>query len=132
MSVRDPEPDAFRHFEEPKGMAQLWYGLLAGVVAWKLQLMVIYALVPFACWNGLYWLIHVATVATIALSLSGAWVGLVNWRRVGRSGDTAQGGVLGRSRFMALSGLVLGLFFAFIILGQWLPNLMLGPCDGIA
>jgi hypothetical protein len=127
-----PAPGALRRYDEAGGIGRLWYAFLAGILAWKLQLMVIYGLVPYACWNGLHWLIHVATALTIVMSLSGAWVGFLAWRESGGGTDTDGRIVIGRSRFMALSGMILGIFFAFVIFGQWLPNLMLGACDGIS
>jgi hypothetical protein len=111
---------------------RLWFGFLAGVLAWKLQLMVNYALVPYACWQALVALIHVASVVTLALALGGAVVAWGSWRRLGEGVEMESGGIASRSRFLALSGVALGLFFALLILGQWLPNLLLGPCDGIS
>lgn len=111
---------------------RLWVGFLSGLIAWKLQLMVNYALVPYACWQGLTALIHLASGATLVLALGAAAVAWRSWRRLGEGVEMESGGVTGRSRFMALSGVALGLFFGLLILGQWLPNLLLGPCDGIS
>lgn len=123
---------AQEHSAEPVGTGRLWYGVLIGAAAWKLQLMVNYALVPHACWMDLSILIHLASLSTALLSLSGSWVALESWRRLGKGTDTEIGGPEGRSRFLALSGLAAGSFFALLILGQWIPNLLLSPCDGIA
>lgn len=132
MSGGRTRADSVRSTAAPVEMVRLWYGVLVGIVAWKLQLMVIYALVPFACWNGLAWIGHVATIATALLSLSGALVGWRSWTRSRARRDPALDEPMGRSGFLALSGVALGIFFAFVIVGQWLPNLFLGPCDGIA
>lgn len=117
---------------EPVGLGRLWYGVMIGAGAWKLQLLALYALVPYACWHGLPILIHMSSLAGFLLALSGGWVGWENWRRSGASIDTELGGTAGRSRFMGLAGMVIGPFFALVILGQWLPNLLLSPCDGIS
>lgn len=117
---------------EPVGAARLWYGVVVGAVAWKVQLLVFYSLVPFACWHGLPVLIHLSSLSALLLALSGGWVGLVSWRRSGRTLETEVEGTWARSRFMALSGMVMGPFFGLLILGQWLPILLLSPCDGIS
>lgn len=113
------------------GPGRLWYGIMIGPLAWKLQLMVNYALVPYACFHEMSILIHLASLLTVALALTGAAVALTSWGVVGRGLETENGGAEGRSRFMALAGLLSSGFFALIILGQWLPNLVLSPCDGI-
>lgn len=127
-----PMSETEERFQEPRGLAALWYGLLAGAVAWKLQLVVNYAVVPYACWNRVEFLNHAASFATLALALSGCWVAWRTWRRMGTSDDLEMGGVVGRSRFMAVGGLALSGMFALLILGQWLPNLMLSACDGLS
>lgn len=110
----------------------LLYGFVIGALAWKLQLMTNYSLVPFACWRELSILIHLASLSTLLLTLSGAWVSWNSWRQTGEGFETELGGEMGRSRFLALAGLALNGFFALLILGQWLPNLLLSPCDGIS
>jgi hypothetical protein len=122
---------AEERFEGTRGVARLWYGLLAGAAAWKLQLVVNYAVVPWACWHRVEFVNHLASFAMAALALSGAWVAWGSWKATGEGWDTDPGGVLGRSRFMALGGMALSGFLALVILGQWIPNLMLSPCDGI-
>ena len=117
---------------DPVRTTRLWYGFLAGVLAWKLQLMVNYALVPYACWQRLTVLVHVASTATFLLAVSGAVIAWGSWVRAGRGYEMEAGGVHARSRFLAIAGLVLSGYFALLILGQWLPNLLLGPCDGIS
>lgn len=114
------------------GTGRLWYGLLVGAAAWKLQLMINYGLVPYACWHDLSPLIHLASLSTMLVAVSAAWVAWGSWKRVGEGKDTAVGGPVGRSRFMAVSGIVASGYFALLILGQWLPNLLLSPCDGIS
>jgi hypothetical protein len=40
--------------------------------------------------------------------------------------------VIGRTRFLAVLGAIIGLHSALVILAQWIPNLVLSPCYGIA
>lgn len=119
-------------FTRPAGLLALWYGLLAGAFAWKLQLVVNYAVVPYACWHRAEGLGHLASFAAAALAATGVWVAWRNWKRAGGGMETERGGVTVRGRFMALCGMVLSGYFVLLILGQWLPNLLLSPCDGIS
>jgi hypothetical protein len=114
-----------------RGVLLLWYPIFASVLAWKLQLMFNYALVPFACWEGLLWLIHLTSAVTLLLALSGVWVGYRIWERTteeSRHEDMESGWILGRTRFMAGAGVLLGGMMALVIVGQWIPTFIISPC----
>jgi hypothetical protein len=114
-----------------RGVARLWYPIVAVMLAWKLQLMINYALVPYACWEGLLWLIHLTSAATLLLALSGIWVAYGTWREStveSRHEDMESEWIVGRTRFMAGGGLLLGGILALVILGQWLPSFIISPC----
>ncbi len=121
-----------QELHEPVSTWKLWYAVLIGAAAWKLQLVVFYVLVPYACWHGLPILIHISSLTALLLALSGGWTGLESWRSAGRTMETEIEGVHARSRFMGLSGMIMGPFFGLLIIGQWIPILVLSPCDGIA
>ncbi|HEX2191350.1 MAG TPA: hypothetical protein VHG51_20735 [Longimicrobiaceae bacterium] len=123
---------AEERFTQPRGLARLWYAVLVGAAAWKLQLVVNYALVPYACWQRAEWMLHVASFVPMLLAATGGWVGWKIWKETGEGTDTALGGPEGRSRFMALSAMALSALFVLVILGQWIPDLLLGACDGIS
>jgi hypothetical protein len=137
VAARDQELRAQTQYSEKRGTAALWFAFLGGAVAWKLQLMVNYALVPYACWHGLMVTIHIASAATFALALAAGIVGLSIWRAVGgyprdHGGyDRDVSAPLGRSRFLGATGAVMSFFFALVIFAQWVPGLFLSPCFGI-
>jgi hypothetical protein len=110
----------------------LWWGVFAGPAAWKLQLVTNYALHPYLCWHRLEIVNHLLSVAFLLVALSGAVVAYRAWRHMGEATDLAQGGVIGRSRFMAVSGIALSIYLALVIFGQWVPNIVLSACDGIS
>lgn len=127
MLERDEAP---LYFDEPAGVSALWFGVLAGPAAWLLHLNVSYALVRYVCASGAGWLLHLATLAMVALAAAGGIVALRSWRKVGEPKMTGGGGTLGRTRFMSIGGLALSAFFLFVILMAWLPDLILSPCEG--
>jgi hypothetical protein len=67
-----------------------------------------------------------------------AWVSWGVWKEVGGHPvddggfDESVSAVIGRTRFMAVSGVIVGCFSALVILGQWIPTLVLSPCQGIS
>jgi hypothetical protein len=110
----------------------LWYGIFGSIVAWKLQLVTNYALYPYLCWHRLEIVNHVLSLLFFGMALSGALMAWRAWRHMGEETDLERGGVIGRSRFMAVSGIILSLYLALVILGQWIPNIVLSACDGIS
>jgi hypothetical protein len=126
-----PPPAEVERLRRPRGMAALWFALLAGPLAWMLGLNAQYSFVRLACAKGSMLYLHGVTVATLALALAGAWVAWREWHRAGRGWPDEGGGTLPRSRFMAVLGLMGGALFGLAIVAQWLANVFLNPCMGI-
>jgi hypothetical protein len=120
--------DAAQPFEEPRGVALLWFGFLGGAIAWLLHLTLSYILVGYACDYDLPFLVHLPSVLMLALTAAAGWVSWKSWGRLGRSTEEEVEGVEGRSRFMAMSGLVMAGFFGLVILAQWIPAFIMPPC----
>ena len=118
-------------FREPRGIASLWFAMLAGPVSWMLGLNVDYALVRVACAKESMLPLHLVTLATLALALSGGAVAWRDWRRAGPDWPGEGGGTLDRSRFMSAVGLMASALFALAIVAQWLAKLFLDPCVAI-
>ncbi|CAN5504807.1 hypothetical protein BH18ACT16_BH18ACT16_00830 [soil metagenome] len=121
---------------ERGGSRLLWFGVLAGPVAWSLQILVGYNLEEIACNPGsqtqqlagaeiepvAVWL----TLATGALALAGVLVSFNCWRRVRAAHDSTPGG---RAEWMAWAGIVTsGLFSFWILLALFAPG-FLAVCD---
>lgn len=116
------------YFDSPRGIAALWFGVMAGPVSWYLHLNVSYALVRKICETGDVWLLHLTTLVTLTPALAGVFVAWRCWRRLGEPGVAAGAGTLGRSRFMALGGLGLSGFFTLVLLVAWIPDFLIEAC----
>ncbi len=114
----------------------MWFGVLAGPVAWSLQILIGYNLEEIACNPGsqtqqlagagiepvAVWL----TLAAGALALAGVLVSFSCWRRVRAAHDSTPGG---RAEWMAWAGIVTsGLFAFWILLALFAPG-FLAACD---
>ena len=112
----------------------LWYAFLGGAIGWKLQLMMNYSLVPYACARDAGFTIHLASAVSLAVALGAGVAAIVAWRRTGgypfgwEGDDTEDGATMTRERFMAVGGLLMSAFFALVIAGQWIPTFILDPC----
>ncbi len=123
------------------------FGLLAGPLAWFAQLSCGYALASGPCFRGGYRLsmppseLHwtwpamvLLTVAAVAISLAGF---VVSMRAFNRTREEAQGGAhhvmeigAGRTRFLALWGMVLGVGFALAAAITAVAFIALPRCAG--
>lgn len=116
------------YFDSRRGIAALWFGMLAGPVSWYLHLNVSYALVRKICESGDVWLLHLTTLVTLLPAIAGVIVAWRSWRLLGKPVDAVGGSTSGRSRFMALGGMALSGFFALVLLVAWIPDFVIRPC----
>jgi hypothetical protein len=123
-----PEGDV-EHFETPRGKLALWTGFLGGALAWTAQLLAGYAVSRFSHEHPWLTGVHhgISLVAT-ALAVAATLLAWREWRRLG--GGESRGsepGVAGRSRFLALLGVVTSGLFAVVIVAQWVPVFFIDP-----
>jgi hypothetical protein len=124
------KPAQEQYFEEPRGKAILWAGILLPALAWAIHLNLSYSLVGLACKHGWEWPFHVISLAALILAATGIKLALGSWERAGKQWPQARdASVLGRSRFMAIAGLLLGSLFSLLILAQYIPGFFLNPCQ---
>src|SRR5437773_7439984 len=121
--------DTAQAFFEHRGIGWLWFGILAGPLAFLLNLQLSYMLVQPVCVTAHHLVLHLVPVGAILLAVSGGVSAWRNWRRTGQAESSMAGGVLPRSRFMAGVGLLTSGLFIIVIVAQWLPNFMLTPCQ---
>jgi hypothetical protein len=108
----------------------LWFGLLAGPIAWIIHLQTSYSLVIWVCKSGHEMALHILSLCCLLLAIGGA---LVAWAQfnaceltpAARSRDE---GLIARSRFMALMGMMNSVLFALIIIAQGIPSFIISPC----
>ena len=96
----------------------LWTGILAGPIAFMLDLGLRYMLVGYACAKQANWLLPLIGLLMLLLPAIGAMQARRGW-----SVDT------NRIRFMAMAGLLLSAFSALAIVVSEIPDLFLRACD---
>jgi hypothetical protein len=122
---------AERHFNEPKGIALLWAGLLLAPAAWALQFAVIYALVPWLCRIGAGELpLLIASVVGAIVGIVGVVLAFNNWRRAGSGWRATGNAAVDRARFFAVTGLLLGGYVVAIMLLQAAVTFGTDVCQG--
>lgn len=106
----------------------LWTGILAGPLLWFTHQQVSFALVPWVCAHGGVSWLHALTGLCVVGTLAAGGRAWPLWQRERtRVGEATAGQQ--RVRFMAAMGLLSSLFFVLVIIAQWVPMLLLDPCQ---
>jgi hypothetical protein len=122
-------PDPTQYFSRRKGLLALWAGILLPPFAWFLHQQLSYILVPWACETGRRFILYVVTLAMLLLALGGGLIARQTRQCLGRGEPDEVGGVLARSRFMAVAGVLSSVMFCLAILAQVIPSFILHACE---
>lgn len=107
----------------------LWTAVLGAPVLWLCHLQLSYMLVPWCCSSGKRWVLHVVSAVLLALTLGGGGLAWREYRQVGTEGPAGTTDpLLGRSRLLALVGILSSGLFALAIVAQAIPSFILDPC----
>jgi hypothetical protein len=105
-----------------------WAGLAAGPGAWAVSTVVGYVEGSHACGSGSGGLL-IITLACILVAVAGSLISWPAWAPLSQPAE-AHGGSGGLPyRTVAAMGVLLGGFFAVVILAQMLGPMMIGACD---
>jgi hypothetical protein len=121
--------EAERRYTSARGLLELWAGILIAPLAWSLHLSAGYFLSNVICesrWNLAFLIV---SAIFLAMALTGVSYARSNYRNTGREwprGDAD--GILIRSRFLAVSGMLLSGLCVLLIVAQTIPMLALEPC----
>lgn len=120
--------DLERHLRDGKTPWGIWWSLIAGFLAWGLDLGLSYILEQHSCSTGHHYVLHVIAIVSFVLALSGASAGLVEFRQF-PAGTAEEGGShFDRAHFQALIGIGFSASFAVMIIAGSVPRWILSPC----
>lgn len=107
----------------------LWAANLLGPVAALAGLEIAYILADRACVTGDLLPVHLTWLAGLLAAGVGGWLGHREWRRWGAGHAGEDAGPGGRSRFLALLGMLLSGMAALVIAAQWSAAFVFHPCE---
>jgi hypothetical protein len=114
---------------DPSRRGRLWAGVVTGPIASLVALELGYVLVERACGTGQMVPIHLAFLGCLAATGVAGLAARREWRRYGARLASETGGPEGRSRFLAVLGVLSAPLFALAIVAQWSAVLFLHPCQ---
>jgi hypothetical protein len=98
----------------------LAYAFFGGLAAWALQLGIGYVSSPQLCDRGTEWLLNVLTLITALIAAGSVFAGLMLIRSPDDNSSASSRLVAGRSRFIGISGIVLGgVSLLFIVMTEF-------------
>jgi hypothetical protein len=124
-------------------LAALWFGFFGAPLAWSVQELVNTPVVGHACFprseplhapvfGGTVALALAVSAVTALVALAALLTALRTWRSVRLGHDREESALLevgeGRTRFMALAGILLGAVFLLGIVMHAIPILLVPPC----
>ncbi len=121
--------DSGTRIPDSRLLLSLWAGVLLPPFAFLANLSVAYALVPISCVSGGRLALHLVHLGFLVLAVTGGLVAARSWIANGAEWPRETGGRLGYRLFLAGSGLLSGATFTVVIVAQWIPTMMLNPCQ---
>jgi len=118
-----------QHIDAGKTSWGIWWGLIAGFLAWGLDLGASYVLDQHSCSTGHHYVLHLISIACLVLALSGFFAGFAELRRFPADTSEEGGSRLDRAHFQALLGIVFSLSFTLVVLAGAVPRWILSPCE---
>jgi hypothetical protein len=107
----------------------LWTGILAGPIAWALDLTASYALVKWTCLSQRESVLHGITLAALAMIGVGALFSFLALQATSADRPEDGGRPRQRARFMAMLGLASCALFALTVVAGAIPRWVLNACQ---
>jgi len=107
----------------------LWLAAAAGPIIWMLSFGANYSVAGFVCQLHSKAALYGIALVAFAISAGSALLGWSQWQKLGREAPGEAAGVVGTSRILAVSGVLLGALSSLLILTQIIIPGMLGGCE---
>ena len=129
MSHRGSSDERLTRFDRWTGILGLLFGALSGPVFMLVMQATAYAGVQWACGHRNIIPVHVVPATFSLLTSVALWMSWRDWGAVGRTARAELGTTIDRTRFVALSGVILSGFSLVLILWMWVPLIVFDPCQ---
>ena len=107
----------------------LCWSLIAGFVAWGVDLGISYTLEQHSCSTGHHYVLHAVSIVCLALALSGFGTGVREFKKLPPNTAEEGGSRFDRAYFQSLLGMIFSLSFAVVIIAGAVPRWILNPCE---
>jgi hypothetical protein len=127
MSEKSHPESSEEHSDIMRNRAE-WTGLLAGPIAWLLNLITTYALVHLACLNKQVFPLRLANVFFLAATIAAGIMALRIFQKLKNEARVTDPDDIARQRFMVSLGMMNSSLFSLAIIAQALATFFINPC----
>ena len=113
-----------------RSIASLLAGMFLAPIAAAVNFQTNYLLVPFACQSGWWLILNLSPVIAFAVAGLGVWTAWQNWKAAGGEWPDEEGGIMPRTRFVGMFGILFGAASCALIFMQLIPVYLMHPCVG--
>ena len=106
----------------------IWWSLVAGFLAWALDLGVSYVLQHYSCSTHHKSVLHLISIVCLLIAISGCAAGFAEFRRFPPGTSEEGGSHFDRAHFQALIGITFSLSFSVVIIAGAVPRWILSAC----
>ena len=107
----------------------VWWAICAGPLAWAADLGFSYVLTQHSCSTGHHYVLHVITIVSALIALSGFGAAWSAYRAIPDAATEDGQHPRDRTYFQVLFGIVFSLSFTIVIIAGAVPRWILSPCD---
>ena len=116
----------------PAGGVKFWFAVLGGIVAWLAHLITVSSLVRYTCnvRGHTEWVEHAVTAATGLITVAALLLCLQYLRAAAPNGEEGEGTPWGRTRFLAVFGVLSNSVNLLLILAEGTYVFVIRPACG--
>lgn len=118
-----------QHIDAGKTSWGIWWGMIAGFLAWGIDLGLSYILEQHSCSTGHRYVLHAISLGCIVVALSGFVTGFAEFKRFPSGTKENGGSSFDRAHFQALLGIAFSLSFTLVVIAGAVPRWILSPCE---
>jgi hypothetical protein len=111
-----------------RGLLSLTLGVVLGPLVALANQQATYAVDIWACGHDERLALHIAPGLCLIVVCALGWSAYGNWRTVGVSQNDGMHDLGARTRFLAMLGIMISAFSAFVVLAQWAAVFVFDPC----
>jgi hypothetical protein len=115
-------------YAERRGIASILTGIFLAPAAFAVNFQLNYMMVSFACESGWWLVLHISPPIALMVALYGFLTARRVWREAGDGWPDEKDGVLPRTRFLGIFGMIFSGVSMAAIVAQWIPIWLMSPC----
>lgn len=112
----------------PRPHLRAWPALLVAPIAFMVNLIITYPLVPWVCAHQAGFVLHLTEAVFLVIALVGAWHGLRLWHAHRAAAGSDAGDRATQEQLLGIIGTLTSAIFSLAMLAQWFTAFVVPAC----